>query len=348
MRVPISTSFASQQMTSLRQPILEQAALLSDSTRCRLLLVLERQELTVSELCTVLQMPQSTVSRHLKALRDQAWVDSRRDGTRRFYTSSVHSVPEAQRRLWMLIRESVSSSNGQEQDLQRLREVLTQRSRRSQEFFDSTAAHWDAVRQELFGDRFDLYGLLAFSSPDWVVGDLGCGTGGVASRLAPFVDRVIAVDSSPAMLRAAQARVTQWSNVDLRQGALESLPIADGELDVALVFLTLHHVAEPRKVILEAARALKKGGSLILVDMQPHDRESYQAEMGHVWLGFSEDYLQTVFSTAGLSGFAYRAIPVDLAAKGPALFVARGQLERQSQELLHEPLAPHTVETHTG
>ena len=167
-------------------------------------------------------MPQSTVSRHLKALRDQAWIDSRRDGTRRFYASSAHSVPPAQRRLWMLIRESLSSSKGQEQDVQRLREVLAQRSRRSQEFFDSSAGHWDSVRRELFGDRFDLYGLLAFANPDWVVGDLGCGTGGVASRLAPFVERVIAVDSSPAMLRAAQTRVADWDNVDLRQGALES------------------------------------------------------------------------------------------------------------------------------
>lgn len=335
-------------MSSQRPPILEQAALLSDSTRCRLLLVLERQELTVSELCSVLQMPQSSVSRHLKALRDQAWIDSRRDGTRRFYTSAVHSVPPAQRRLWMLIRESVASSRGQEQDLQRLREVLAQRSRRSQEFFDSSAGRWDSVRQELFGNRFDLYGLLAFSNPDWVVGDLGCGTGGVVRRLAPFVDRVIAVDSSRAMLRAAQDRVADWSNVDLRQGALESLPIDDGELDVALIFLTLHHVAEPRKVILEATRSLKEGGSLILVDMQPHDRESYQADMGHVWLGFSEDYLKTLFSAAGLTWFEYRAIPVDLTAKGPALFVARGRLQGERQELRSEHRATQSMETQTA
>ena len=98
-------------MTDQERPdLLGQAALLSDPTRCRLLLALEAQELTVTELCDVLQLPQSTTSRHLKALGDNGWIGSRRDGTRRFYDSSLDRRTPGQRRLWLLLRESVVSS----------------------------------------------------------------------------------------------------------------------------------------------------------------------------------------------------------------------------------------------
>ena len=181
---------------SHRPEILDQAALLSDPTRCRLLILLERQELTVSELCVALQLPQSTVSRHLKALRDKAWIDSRRDGTRHFYETTLEELPPAQRRLWMLIRDSVTSSASCAQDLQRLEQVLAERSRRSAEFFDRSAADWDSVRRDLFGDRFDLLAMLAMADSSWVVGDLGCGTGRLSGRLAPFVDETAGAERS--------------------------------------------------------------------------------------------------------------------------------------------------------
>ena len=103
-----------------RPELLDQAALLADVTRCRLLLLLESQELTVSELRTTLQLPQSTVSRHLKALRDRGWIDSRRDGTRRFYGSAIASLRPAEQRLWMLIRDSLADSSLSQSDVQRL------------------------------------------------------------------------------------------------------------------------------------------------------------------------------------------------------------------------------------
>src|ERR687893_14895 len=96
--------------------IFEDLTTLSDVTRSRLLLLLDRNELTVSELCTVLQLPQSTVSRHLKTLSDAQWVQSRRDGTSRFYSVSVESVDEAGQRLWPLIREQLAITAAAEHD----------------------------------------------------------------------------------------------------------------------------------------------------------------------------------------------------------------------------------------
>src|SRR3954463_9361136 len=113
--------------------ILEHMSALADPTRCRMLLLLEKPDLTVSELCAVLQMPQSTVSRHLKTLADDDWVTSRRDGTSRFYSLPLDDLDSGAKRLWPLIREQVTGTSGSSQDDHRLRSVLARRRAKSQE-----------------------------------------------------------------------------------------------------------------------------------------------------------------------------------------------------------------------
>src|SRR5215208_8065056 len=197
--------------------ILEHMSALSDPTRCRMLLLLERQEMTVSEICAVLQMPQSSVSRHLKTLLDDSWVTSRRDGTSRFYSMPVDDLDSGARRLWPLIREQVASTTGAGQDDRRLRGVLTRRRAKSQEFFATAAGGWDRLRSDLFGDTFFLWGVLGLIEPTLVVGDLGCGTGQLTETVAPYVRRVISVDGSTDMLDAARTRLAELRNVDIRQ-----------------------------------------------------------------------------------------------------------------------------------
>jgi ArsR family transcriptional regulator len=124
------------------------------------------------------------------------------------------------------------------------------------------------------------------------------------------------------MLDAARARLADRPGVDLRQGELESLPVAAGELDAAIVFLVLHYVAEPGQALAEAARSLRPGGRLLVVDMMPHDREEYRATMGHVWQGFEAARMEGWMVEAGLGGFRYVPLPPDPAAKGPGLFAA--------------------------
>jgi ubiquinone/menaquinone biosynthesis C-methylase UbiE/DNA-binding transcriptional ArsR family regulator len=314
--------------------IFDRMTALADTTRSRMLLVLERHELTVNEIRSVLQLPQSTVSRHLKILSDDGWVVSRPEGTSRRYRMTEKLEPSV-RRLWHLVREQVVASPAAAQDARRVQTVLAHRRTRSQKFFSSAAGRWDRLRGELFGSRADIVGMLGLIDDSWTVGDLGCGTGGLSELVAPFARQVIAVDDSAAMINAARKRLASFDNVSLRAGQLESLPIDDGSLDIALLFLVLHYVVEPELAIAEAHRALKTGGRLIIVDMMPHDRQDLLDEMGHVWRGFSEEQMSSLFRSAGFPGARYHTLPADESAKGPSLFTAVSRRARgvESTEL---------------
>jgi ArsR family transcriptional regulator len=302
--------------------ILDHISALADPTRCRILLVLEKRDLTVSELCAVLQLPQSSVSRHLKTLADDDWVSSRRDGTSRLYSMPLDDLDSGASRLWPLIREQVAATAAAGQDERRLRGVLARRRAKSQEFFATAADGWDDLRTDLFGDTFYLWAVLGLIDPSLVVGDLGCGTGQLTETIAPCVRRVIAVDGSPDMLEAARRRVGEMANVDLRKGDLEALPIDEAELDAAMLSLVLHYSPDPAKALVEVARVVRPGGRVLIVDMFPHDRSEYQQRMGHVWLGFSERQIARFLAGAGFSDLRLRPLPADPVAKGPTLFAA--------------------------
>jgi ArsR family transcriptional regulator len=312
-----------------------QIPVVGDPMRTRLLLVLERHELTVGELCSVVQAPQSTVSRHLKALTDGGWLTSRADGTNRRYASAASRLDAPLKALWLLIRKETVGTLPAQQDERRLTQVLAIRRSRSEEFFRAGASQWDQLRDDLFGRRFFLPALLGLLDPSAVVADLGCGTGQVADAVAPFVGQVIGVDNSQSMLKAAKKRLAKHGNVDLRAGTLEALPVEDGAIDAAMMFLVLHHVADPSQCLAAASRALKPGGRLVVVDMLPHDRDEYRSQMGHIWLGFAEADVLRILRESGFEHVVMLPLPAEPKAKGPALFVARGikpsAAQRQSQ-----------------
>jgi ubiquinone/menaquinone biosynthesis C-methylase UbiE len=306
-------------------PIIDHLASLADTTRSRILALLDRHELTVGELCSILQLPQSTVSRHLKALADAGWVIARAEGTSNLYTMTRDALDGSARRLWLLVREQVGTMAASAHDQRRLQSVLTERRTKSQEFFSSSAGQWDRLREELFGDRLHLAALAGFADPSWTVGDLGCGTGQTAAALAPFVAGVVAIDASPAMLQAARKRLQIFDNVEVRRGDLEGLPLDDAAIDAATLMLVLHHVADPAKALREVSRVLRPGSRVLIVDMLPHDRENYRQQMGHVWLGFSEEQIARLLQQNGFVDTRVVALPPDAKAKGPALFVATGK-----------------------
>ena len=124
------------------------------------------------------------------------------------------------------------------------------------------------------------------------------------------------------MLQTARRRLRGLSGVDVRRGELEQLPVADRELDAAIMLLVLHHVPDPAAVLGEAARTLKPGGRFVVCDMLPHEHEEYKQQMGHVWLGFGDDQIRRLLGAAGFGDVRIIPLPVDPAAKGPALFVA--------------------------
>ena len=310
------------------RPIFDRLSALADPTRSRLLLLLDRHELTVGELCAALQLPQSTVSRHLKTLADEGWVQARAEGTSRRYAMPRAALDPSARGLWQLVRDQVGVTPSARQDLLRAERVLQERRTASQAFFSSTAGQWDRVRAELYGARTDLAPLAALLDPASIVGDLGCGTGQTTAALAPFVAHVIAVDESEAMLGAARDRVGHHDNVEVRAGRLEALPIDNASVDVAVLSLVLHFVVEPAIVLREAARVLRPGGCLLVVDMEPHEREEYRATMGHLWLGFSAEKLGGWLEGAGFAPPRIVPLAPDPQAKGPALFTARAVVRR--------------------
>jgi ArsR family transcriptional regulator len=303
-------------------PVFDRLSALADPIRGRLLLALERQELTVREIQAALQLPQSTVSRHLKVLADLELVATRSEGTSNWYRMPGRELAPAMRRLWTAVREELADSRIARRDADRLDRVVADRRVTSQRFFASAAGQWDRLRKELFGDHFEHLCLLGLLDPAWTVGDLGCGTGQVTAALAPFVARVIGVDESAPMLRSARQRARGLENVEIRTGTLEQLPLADAELDAAVCILVLHHVSDPLAVLRSARRALKRAGTLLLVDMVPHDHAEYREEMGHQWLGFEKTGLAAWLDQAGFESFRLITIPPDADAKGPGLFVA--------------------------
>jgi SAM-dependent methyltransferase len=295
---------------------------LADPMRLRLLRILERHELGVADLCDVLQSPQSTVSRHLKLLLDQGWVQSRRQGTNHLYEMILDELAPAARKLWLLAREQMETWATLSQDELRLQRRLAQRENDSQSFFAGAAGEWDRIRSDLYGSRFDLHAVLPLLPPNHVIADLGCGAGELAAKLARHVKTVIGVDNSTEMLKAAKRRAIGLTNLDLRKGDLAALPLADAEADAALMILALTYAPEPHAAVREMARVLKPGGRAVIVDLLRHDRDDFRRQLGQRWPGFEPADLRKMLGAAGLEDATVTPVPPDATAKGPALFVA--------------------------
>lgn len=296
--------------------------LLSEPVRVRLLAALSEEELAVGELVRIVQLPQSTVSRHLKALLVGGWVARRSEGTAGWFRFDATDVPEAALRVWSVVREDFEGTLQHGEDRARLGAVLEARLADSSSFFGRMHAQWDALRAELFGGDFFLPTLLSLLPPELEVADLGCGTGEVLAMLAPVVRRVVGIDREQAMLEAAAERCAGVDNVTLRQGGLEDLPLGDREVDAALLMLVLHHVADPARALREARRVVRPGGTVVVLDMQAHERVDYRHTMGHLHLGFDEERVRSFAAEVGLTLAALRALPPAAEAQGPPLFVA--------------------------
>lgn len=317
------TALASASLPAL----VDRLGALGDEARLRLLLVLERGELNVSELAQALQLTPSSVSRHLRTLQGTGWVDVRSEGTARIYRLQPQARP-ADRELWRSVRETAARSALARADRERASHILAERRERSREFFRTEGGRWDQLRSELFGSRATLLPLAGLLDPDWVVGDLGCGTGAFAERLAPGVRQVEAVDREPQMLSAARERLEGVTNVRFHAADLENLPLDDGGLDAAFLVLVLHLVPDPGAVVAEAARTLAPGGRLVVCDMRAHDREAYRTEMGHLWTGFEPEEMAGWLEAAGLVRVGVLPLPPEPGARGPLLFTAAGRRPR--------------------
>jgi SAM-dependent methyltransferase len=305
--------------------VAERLGTLSEPVRLRLLRLLEAEELTVGEVARVVQLPQSTVSRHLKTLGDAGWLAKRSEGTATLYRMVLDDLGVWERSVWVAVREGLGDGPEVREDSRRLKGVLAARRLDSQAFFGRVAGEWDDVRNELFGRGFTALALMALLPRDWTVADVGCGTGNIAELLSPWVKRVVAVDRSEPMLEAARKRLSGAKNVEFVAGEASNLPLKTGSVDAAVSVLVLHHLAEPGSALREMARVVRPGGAVLVVDMVEHGREEYRRTMGHVHLGFERARVEGWFADAGLVDVKWAPLPSDPEARGPGLFAASGR-----------------------
>lgn len=292
---------------------------LGEPTRLRILRVLDGREMSVLELCDVLALPQSTVSRHLKVLADRGWLASRRAGTQSLYGFAERLPPRA-RRLWELAREEAAAWPAVRGDAERLRAV---KARQAQRFFAGAAGAWKKLRADVYGPRVDQEALLALLPPRWTVADLGCGTGALAAELAVQVEKVIAVDQSAAMLATARKVLAVHANVEIHEAPLEALPVADQSCDAAIASLVLAYLDHPAPALAEAFRILRPGGRLVVVEAARHEDLDLKRTLGQAQAGFEPAALEELAARAGFAGVSTRALPPEPGARGPGLVVLR-------------------------
>lgn len=294
---------------------------LAEPTRLRILRVLDGRELSVLDLCEVLALPQSTVSRHLKVLADRGWLASRRAGTHGLYRFADR-LPSGARRLWELARDEAAGWPAVRGDADRLRAVTGRQARR---FFAGAAGAWRKLRTDVYGARVDLHALASLLPRAWTVADLGCGTGALAAELALHVARVVAVDQSEAMLATARQVLADHANVDVHEAPLEALPLADGSCDAAIATLVLAYLDDPLPALREARRILRPGGRLVVVEAARHEDLALKQRLGQAHPGLAAAELEELLRRAGFADVSSRALPPEPGAKGPGLVLVRAE-----------------------
>ncbi len=268
--------------------------LLGDEGRIRLLRLLEREELSVAELQEILGMGQSRISMQLSQLKAAGLVTVRRAGQK-----SLYQLSESEPIITELLRRSAAEITEASQDDEALRLILKKRKDKLRGYFDDLAGRFG--RNYLPGRSWKgLSEMLLRLLPPLVIADLGAGEGTLALLLAQRAERVIAVDSSLKMVEygAGVAERHGVKNLEYRLGDLEELPLAAGEADVALLHQSLHHALHPSKAIEEAARILKPGGRIVILDLLKHNFDEARELYAHVWLGFSQVELNNLLRAA--------------------------------------------------
>lgn len=293
---------------------------LSDETRLRLIHVLNRYELSVNELVSLLEMGQSRVSRHLKILAGAGLLTSRRDGLWVFYAATREGDGRA---FLDSIGPFVAADMVMQADVDMAGKIIEERALKTRQFFNSIAEDWDELNREVLGG-FDLPGAVFSAMPKCNVAvDLGCGTGSVLERMLQQSREVIGVDGSPRMLELARRRfVEEGDRVSLRIGDLEHLPLRDGEVDFACINMVLHHLSDPAAVLAEVRRVIRPGGFLMVTDFDRHNNERMRSDYGDRWLGFEAAALGGLLEEAGYVVSNLRHQPV---AQGLALHLMLAQ-----------------------
>ncbi|MHB8080356.1 MAG: ArsR/SmtB family transcription factor, partial [Candidatus Krumholzibacteriia bacterium] len=269
--------------------------------------LLRREELNVQELVRVLGAGQPQVSRHLALLREAGWIRQRRAGTWSWYAAVAAADFTGGAGLHGGVLAAAETLPGVAADDAALAIVLRDRDARAGRFFAGAARRWDDIRREFESSELHLAAVAALVPPGLRVVDVGTGTGALLPLLAAAGCRVIAIDSSAAMLEQAREACARerLTEITFQRADVQALPLRDGVCDAAFAALVLRHVARPAAALAELARVVRPGGRVVLLDFTRHEQAWMREELAHQWLGFARDELERLLRQAGLAPLAY-------------------------------------------
>ena len=274
--------------------ILKSLRLAADPSRLRLLLLLEREELSVAELQDILAQGQSRISTHLAQLKQAGLVDDRREGKNSYYRLTEPAE------LMNLLRSAAAEVPEAADDQQALRLAMRKRQDQMRRYFDELAGKFG--RQYMPGRSWKgVAEALLKLMPPMVIADLGAGEGTISQLMAQRAKKVIAIDNSEKMVEFGTelARKHGIGNMEYRLGDLEDVPIRAGTVDLAFLSQALHHARHPHRAVEEARRILKPGGRIAVLDLNRHHFEEAREMYADVWLGFTELELERYLKDGG-------------------------------------------------
>jgi ubiquinone/menaquinone biosynthesis C-methylase UbiE/DNA-binding MarR family transcriptional regulator len=280
--------------------ILKNLRLLADPSRLRILLLVEREELSVAELQEILGMGQSRISTHLAQLKQAGLVEDRRQGKSILYRLKQSAQSNGFSQMLRVLRQAAAEIPEAEQDSEALRLALRRRQDKMRAYFDELAGKFG--RNYVPGRSWQgLAETLLTLLPPMVIADLGAGEGTFSQLLARRSKKVIAVDNSEKMVEYGRelARKHGVKNLEYRKGDLEDVPIRDATVDLAFFSQALHHAQHPERAVAEAWRILKPGGRIVVLDLLRHNYEEARELYADLWLGFTEVEVTRFLRQAG-------------------------------------------------
>jgi DNA-binding transcriptional ArsR family regulator len=270
--------------------------LLGDPQRLRLLRLLSREKLNVSELTQIFGGAQSGISRHLRKLKEADLIREDRERGWTYYKVDARRFSDGIAGIWPALEDQLVGLEGTREDDVRLHEILRQRKEEFRE--QSTTVAPSPGRSWAAWAR-----TLSYVAPPVVVADLGCGEGYLTLEVARWAKQVVAVDQSDAMLDRLKelARKQRVRNVKWKKAQIENLPLADESVDIVLMSQVLHALQDPGIGLSQAYRILKREGLLLVQDLRKHEEEWVKEKHGDIWLGFETTELRSMLRNAGFS-----------------------------------------------